>query len=374
MKLKDFAIERYFAKYEFRAKYMMSSSDCDGFGMDEVLSLASASEKADWLGLKLGYTETRGSIPLRKAIQKHYQNIGLDEIIVTSPGEANFILMNVLLSKGDEVVCMAPMYQSLYQIAKDLGCRLSLWEPIEDEGAWHYEVDSLNHLISEKTKLLIVNFPHNPTGYSPTKEEQLEIIKICRKNDVYIFSDEMYRFLDHTQRERLPSMCDVYEKSISLWGTSKTFGLAGVRIGWITSKDRDLLQKIENFKDYLSICSSAPSEILATIALNNLDYFLQRNLEKIRHNIELFKTFQKKHKALFDFQAPPASSTAFVRFHIESSTAEFAEKLVKETGIMLLPSEAFEYGSEHARIGFGRKNFEEVLSVLDTYLSGNEKP
>ena len=186
-----------------------------------------------------------------------------------------------------------------------------------------------------------MNFPHNPTGYSPTKEEQLEIIKICRKNDVYIFSDEMYRFLDHTQRERFPSMCDVYEKSISLWGTSKTFGLAGVRIGWITSKDQGLLQKVENFKDYLSICSSAPSEILATIALNNLDYFLQRNLEKIRHNIELFKTFQKKHKALFDFQAPPASSTAFVRFHIESSTAEFAEKLVKETGIMLLPSEAF---------------------------------
>ena len=116
---------------------MMSSSDCDGFGMDEVLSLASASEKADWLGLKLGYTETRGSIPLRKAIQKHYQNIELNEIIVTSPGEANFVLMNVLLSKGDEVVCMAPLYQSLYQIAKDIGCRLTLWEPIEDNGGWN---------------------------------------------------------------------------------------------------------------------------------------------------------------------------------------------------------------------------------------------
>ena len=373
MKLKDFAIERYFAKYEFSAKYMMSSSDCDGFGMDEVLSLASASEKADWLGLKLGYTETRGSIPLRKAIQKHYQNIELNEIIVTSPGEANFVLMNVLLSKGDEVVCMAPLYQSLYQIAKDIGCRLTLWEPIEDNGGWNYAVDQLNRLITEKTKLLIVNFPHNPTGYSPSKEEQLDIIKICRKKDVYIFSDEMYRFLDHRQGERLPSMCDVYEKSISLWGTSKTFGLAGVRIGWITSKDRGLLQKIENFKDYLSICSSAPSEILATIALNNLDYFLQRNLNKIRHNIQIFEAFQKKHDALFDFQAPPASSTAFVRFHLESSTAAFAEKLVKETGIMLLPSEAFEYGSKHARIGFGRKNFEEVLSVFDAYLSGSNK-
>ena len=91
------------------------------------------------------------------------------------------------------------------------------------------------------------------------------------------------------------------------------------------------------------------------------------------HNIQIFEAFQKKHDALFDFQAPPASSTAFVRFHLESSTAAFAEKLVKETGIMLLPSEAFEYGSKHARIGFGRKNFEEVLSVFDAYLSGSNK-
>ena len=371
MQLKDFAIERYFAKYEFNAKYMLSSSDCDGFSMAEVLGLASEAEKNDWLNLKLGYTETRGSIPLRKAIQKHYQNIELDEILVTSPGEANFVLMNVLLSKGDEVVCMAPMYQSLYQIAKDIGCTLKLWEPRELNGAWAYSMADVENLISKNTQLVVVNFPHNPTGFSPNLEEYKVLIDICRNNDVYVFSDEMYRFLDHTPGPSLPSMSDLYEKSISLWGTSKTFGLAGLRIGWLTSKDKTVLQRVENFKDYLSICSSAPSEILATIALNNLDYFLKRNLNKIQQNIVLFSKFQSKFPNLLDFAPPSTSSTAFIKLHLNGSAEDFAQKLVKEKGIMILPSEAFEYGNTHARIGFGRENFPEVLAVLEDFLNDN---
>ncbi len=371
MQLKDFAIERYFAKYEFNAKYMLSSSDCDGFSMAEVLGLASEAEKNDWLNLKLGYTETRGSIPLRKAIQKHYQNIELDEILVTSPGEANFVLMNVLLSKGDEVVCMAPMYQSLYQIAKDIGCTLKLWEPRESNGAWAYSMADVENLISKNTQLVVVNFPHNPTGFSPNLEEYKMLIDICRNNDVYVFSDEMYRFLDHTPGPSLPSMSDLYEKSISLWGTSKTFGLAGLRIGWLTSKDKTVLQRVENFKDYLSICSSAPSEILATIALNNLDYFLKRNLNKIQQNIVLFSKFQSKFTNLLDFAPPSTSSTAFIKLHLNGSAEDFAQKLVEEKGIMILPSEAFEYGNTHARIGFGRENFPEVLAVLEDFLNDN---
>ena len=371
MQLKDFAIERYFAKYEFSAKYMLSSSDCDGFSMAEVLNLASEAEKKDWLNLKLGYTETRGSTPLRKAIQKHYQNIELDEILVTSPGEANFVLMNVLLSKGDEVVCMAPMYQSLYQIAKDIGCTLKLWGPRESDGVWTYSMADFEDLVSKNTQLVIVNFPHNPTGFSPNLEQYKMLIDVCRNNDVYVFSDEMYRFLDHRPGPCLPSMSDLYEKSISLWGTSKTFGLAGVRIGWLTSKDKAFLQKVENFKDYLSICSSAPSEILATIALNNLDYFLKRNLNKIQQNIVLFSSFQNKYSHLFDFAPPSTSSTAFIKLHLNESAEDFAHKLVEETGIMILPSEAFEYGNTHARIGFGRESFPEVLAVLEGFIKKN---
>ncbi len=368
MKIKDFAVERYFAKYEFSAQYMLSSSDCDGYSMDYVLSVASADEKNLWESLKLGYTETVGSEFLRKAIKGHYKTIQMDEIVVSSPGEANFILMNVLLNKGDNVICMSPMYQSLYQVSKDLGCSISFWKPHENTGGWHYDITDLKKLISSKTKLIVVNFPHNPTGFSPTIEEYHKIIELARERGITIFSDEMYRYLNHNKETGLPSMCDLYENSISLWGTAKTFGLAGLRLGWLTSKNKGLLKKVEKFKDYLSICNSAPSEVLGTIALNNMDKFVIPNMDKIRFNISLFSEFHKINSRLIDFEEPLSGSTAFIRLKINEPASVFAEKLVKSTGIMLLPSETFEYGKCHARIGFGRKNMPEMLSVFGHYI------
>src|SRR5450759_1578819 len=147
MNLNDFKVERYFAKYEFTAKYLLSSSDCDGYSMNYVLDLASNEEKEQWNNLKLGYTETVGSETLRQAIKQHYQTIALDEIVVSSPGEANFVLMNVLLNAGDHVICMSPMYQSLYQVAKDLGCTISFWEPTQSDNAVSY-----THLRAHETR------------------------------------------------------------------------------------------------------------------------------------------------------------------------------------------------------------------------------
>ena len=191
MRIKDFAVERYFAKYEFAAKYLLSSSDCDGYGMDYVLGLASDSEKQLWENLSLGYTETVGSEFLRNAIKQHYETIQLDEILVASPGEANFILMNVLLNAGDHVICMSPMYQSLYQVAKDIGCNISYWQPTIEQGSWYYNPSDLKNLIQDNTKLIIVNFPHNPTGFSPSVDEFKHIIELARQSGTAIFSDEM---------------------------------------------------------------------------------------------------------------------------------------------------------------------------------------
>lgn len=368
MNLTDFKVERYFAKYEFTAKYLLSSSDCDGYSMSYVLNLASNSEKEQWENLKLGYTETVGSETLRQAIKQHYQNIALDEILVSSPGEANFVLMNVLLRGGDHVICMSPMYQSLYQIAQDLGCDMSFWKPVPNEKEWYYDLADLKKLIKNNTKLIVINFPHNPTGFSPNLSDYQEIIAIARQNGIMLFSDEMYRFLTHKGNSTLPSASDLYENAISLWGAAKTFGLAGLRLGWLTSKNKAILKKVESFKDYLSICNSATSEILATIALNNMEKFVEPNLEKIQSNILHFEQFHHHNPDFFDFIKPNSGSTAFVKLKIKSTALEFAEKLVQETGIMLLPSEMFEYGTSHARIGFGRENMPQVLQILENYL------
>ena len=369
MNIQDFKVERYFAKYEFTAKYMLSSSDCDGYSMKYVLDQASKNELELWNNLKLGYTETRGSVFLREAIVKHYKTITKEEVLVASPGECNFIIMNILLQKGDELICMSPMYQSLYQVAKDIGAKLSFWKPKIENGEWIYLISELKKLITSKTKLLIVNFPHNPTGYSPEMSEYMELVELAREKGIYIFSDEMYRFLNLNEKYKLPSISDVYENGISLWGTSKTFGLAGLRIGWLTSKNKNILNKVEKFKDYLSICSSSTSEILSTIALNSMDKFLIPNLNKIKRNIELFSNFQKQNENLFDFYLPRSGSTAFIKLKLKESTSEFADKLVKETGIMLLPAETFEYGDSHLRIGFGREIMPEMLNIFQNYIS-----
>ena len=369
MQLHDFQVERYFAKYEFSAKYLLSSSDCDGFSLKYVLDLASDSEQEQWDSLKLGYTETRGSEPLRQAIQQHYQHVQLDEILVSSPGEANFIFMNVLLNAGDHVICMSPMYQSLYQVAKDLGCDLSFWQPTIAQNQWYYDPADLKKLLRPNTRLIVLNFPHNPTGFSPEFNDYQEIISIARQAGITVFSDEMYRFLEHSNRAALPAACDLYENAVSLWGTAKTFGLAGLRLGWLCSKNKVLLKKIESFKDYLSICNSATSEILATIALNNLDQFVAPNLAKIRSNLQLFEQFHQRNQDFFDFPKPQSGSTAFIQLKIKEPAMDFAEKLVQAKGIMLLPSETFEYGNAHVRIGFGRANMPEILEIFEPYLA-----
>ncbi len=369
MKIQNFKLERYFAKYEFSTKYLLSSSDCDGFAMNDLLSCANSDELKLWDELKLGYTDSKGHTLLREAISPYYNNAPIDDIIMGSPGELNYITMNVLLKPEDHIISISPSYQSLYEIAKTIGCEISYWKPNPEN--WKFEISDLEKLIKSNTKLIIINFPHNPTGSYLTKSELLKIIDIAKKQDCYLFSDEMYHKLMIGNMEELPPVYTLYDKGISLWGTSKSFGMAGLRTGWIASKDKNLINGIESYKDYLSICNSAPSEILSIIALNHLDVFLQKNIRKIKKNIELFNALVNKHPEFFKFIPPEAGSTAFVKLNIRKSALEFSEHLVQEAGIMTLPSEMFEFEGKYIRIGFGRENTEECLEHLDRFIIKN---
>lgn len=369
MNLTDFKLERYFAKYEFTTKYLLSSSDCDGYPLQYVLECATPAERTMYDEIKLGYTDSPGSLFLREAVSKHYKTITPEKVVVTSPGEANFALMNVLLQKGDHVICMSPAYQSLYQIAEDIGTRVSRWKPANE--SWHYDPHDLEELIRPNTKLIIVNFPHNPTGFLPTKEEQHQIVALAQKHNIVLFADEMYYRLVHDEKNHIPSFCDLYENAVSLWGMAKSFGLAGLRMGWLASHHSKVLDRVLAFKDYLTICSSPISEVLTTIALNHKEKFIAPNVAKIKSNISQFEQFVKEHSHVFSFSKPTAGSTAFVKLINGETALQFSERVVKNAGIMLLPSEMLDYGSQHLRIGFGRENLPEALKVLKKYLSEN---
>ncbi|MEQ9427009.1 MAG: aminotransferase class I/II-fold pyridoxal phosphate-dependent enzyme [Cyclobacteriaceae bacterium] len=366
MKLSEFKLERYFGKHEFNAKYLLSASDCDGFELNYVLEQATKQELSLWNNLKLGYTESEGNPLLREAILQYYNLESIENVVVASPGELNFISMNLLLDHNDHAIVVTPCYQSLSEVIKSLGCELSFWKANSE--SWEFDTKDLELLIQKNTKLIVLNFPHNPTGAYLSQPQQQEIVTLARKHGIYIFSDEMYHKLMVSDMPELPPISDIYEKGISIWGTAKSFGLAGLRIGWLVSQDTDFLRKVVAFKDYLSICNNAPSEILTTIALNHIERFIQPNIEKIQRNVAVFEEFTTNHELIDSFIPPKAGSISFVNLNIETTALEFSDNLVAKTGIMTVPAEMFEHSGKYIRVGFGRENFTDILELLSKHL------
>ncbi|MBY9020226.1 MAG: aminotransferase class I/II-fold pyridoxal phosphate-dependent enzyme [Candidatus Lokiarchaeota archaeon] len=372
MRIKDFKLEDYFAKYEFNVEYSLCSSDCESFSVDELLTLEEGSLE-ELQKVHLGYTESLGNPILREEISKLYSNIKADEVIVFSGAEeAIFIFMNVLLSKDDHIIVQYPAYQSLYEIANAIGCKVTKWV-MDDENHWELDLQFLEANITQSTKCIVVNFPHNPTGYLPKRDVYEKIINLVKKNNIYLLSDEVYKFLEYNEAERLPSACDLYEKGISIGVMSKSFGLAGLRIGWIVTKDIALLEEIASFKNYTTICNSALSEFFAILALRNRTVIIKRNLEIIDNNLNYLGDFFNNYNNLFRWIKPKAGSIAFPRFLVDNNVESFCLDLLKEKSVLLMPSTNYDYGDRHFRIGFGRKNMPEALHKLEEYIKEKYK-
>jgi aspartate/methionine/tyrosine aminotransferase len=333
----------------------------------ELLKLADNDTRKWWDNLTLGYTESLGHPLLREEIARMYKGISASDCLVITPEEGIFIAMNAVLKKGDHIICTFPGYQSLYEIAEAMGCEITKWYPDEKDG-WRFDPDFLNLQIKPNTKLIIVNFPHNPTGYLPPKSDFQRIIDIARKHSLYLFSDEMYRYLELNAEDRLPSACENYEKAITLFGMSKTYGMAGARIGWLITRDREMYQKMTVLKDYTTICSSAPSEILSIIALRAKEKIIESHINRININLDLLDGFFSEFKDMFDWVKPRAGTIGFPRITTEADSAEFCLKVVKEANIMILPSTVYDYGNKHFRLGFGRESMPEALKRLSDYL------
>jgi len=367
MKIAPFKLERYFARYEFNAPYLLCASDCESFSIQNLLDLepgAAERFQQHWLG----YTESPGSPDLRQAITSLYQTIDSNQVLVHSGAEeAIFNFMNVTLEAGDHVIVHFPCYQSLLEIARAIGCDVTQWETRESDG-WELDTDFLRRSIRPNTKAIIVNCPHNPTGYLMSRDTQREIIEIASAHNIVLFSDEVYRYLEYDAADRLPAACDLYDRAVSLGVMSKAYGLAGLRIGWIATRDRAIHEQMAHFKDYTTICASAPSEFLAVLGLRHGDQLVDRNLAIIRHNLDRLDRFFAEHTNVFGWQRPKAGSIAFPHLKLNQSIDDFCAALVEHAGVLLLPGTQYDYDKQHFRIGFGRKNFPEGLAKLAEYL------
>jgi len=368
MRIADFALERYFARWEFAVRHLLCASDVEGYPLAELLALADDETRGLWEGLRLGYTESTGHPLLRREIAGLYERIDADEVLVFAGAEeAIFCLLNVLLGPGDHAVVTWPGYQSLYEVARAAGSDVTLHELREADG-WALDVDRLRAALRPETRLVVVNAPHNPTGTLPTRAEWRVLTDLCAEAGVHLLSDEVYRFLEFDPADRLVAGADALERGVSLGVMSKSFAMAGLRIGWLATRDRALLERVAAFKDYTTICSSAPSEILALIALRARETVLTRSRAIVEANLPLLDAFFAERPEAFVWVRPRAGSVAFPRLTLPGTTVDdFAAELVEAEGVLLLPGSRFGHPGNHFRVGFGRTDLPVALGRLAAF-------
>ncbi len=367
MKLAEFKLERYFARYEFDTPFLLSSSDIEPYTLPELLELADPDTLDLWTNLSLGYTESAGNPLLRAAIAALYDDVSPEEVLVFSGAEeAIFSLSNVLLRPGEHAVVLQPAYQSLYEVGRATGADVSPVRLQPEEG-WQLDLGRIETALRPTTRLLVLNFPHNPTGALPTPDQLQGVVQLAREREAHLLSDEVYRGLEYGPGDRLPAAVELYERGVSLGVMSKAWALAGLRIGWIATHDADLLQRLAAFKDYITICNSAPSEILALIALRAAPHVLERNRAILRENLTHVDAFFARWPNAYEWVRPRAGCIAFPRLTLPVPIEEFCSGLLHSEGVMLLPGTVYEHEGNFFRLGWGRRNLPESLTRLDRY-------
>ena len=368
-RLAPFNLERYFGQYEFAVQWLLSPSDCESVAVRELLALADGECRQLWQDLQLGYTESPGHPLLRAEIARLYEQIPPEQIVVAAPEELIFIAMHSLLQADDHIIYTAPAYQSLYEVARSIGCATTPWYLQPEGDHWTLDVGQLESMITQRTKLLVINFPHNPTGYLPTRPVWEQIVEIARAHNLYLFSDEMYRLLEYTDASRLPPLCDTYARAISLAGLSKSYGLPGLRLGWLATQQAELPMRWLRLKDYTTICNSAPSEILGLMGLRAREHLAQRNRTIIGENLALVEAFCARHAAQIQWLRPQAGSTAFPRWLGAEPLEALCQRALEEQGLLIVPGSLFDLPSNHFRVGLGRRNLPQVLEHFDHLLA-----
>lgn len=371
--LPDFKLETFFSKWEFNAKYHMCASDMESMTLQDLLNLGTEQDKEDWNQLNFKYIETYGSPKLRSAVANSYSKLSSENILAFAGAEEGlYVAMHCILKKDDHAIIITPNYQSSETIPASI-CDVS-GIGLEAGNNWNLDVQKIKDAIRPNTRLISINFPHNPTGKVISKQTLNDLIDIVRQRGIYLFSDEVYRLMERNNNIRLPQVADLYEKGLSLNVMSKSYGLPGLRIGWIASQDLNLLHQMEKMKHYLSICNSSPSEFLAVIALQASADILSRNHKIIDDNLKLLNPFFAQNRDLFEWNEPDGGCIGYPKYLGSEGVMAFCERLIKEHGIMLLPGSIYDSAngpspSNHFRIGYGRKAVKEGLRKFQEVLA-----
>ena len=369
---RDFALEVYFSRWQEAARHDLAASHSETLSLAELLALASDEDRAAWQQLALGYADPRGSERLRRAIAAGYSALEPARVLCFAGAqEAIHAALHALLGPGDHAVVVLPNYQSIETIPHGIAAVSGV--ALEAAHGWTLDIDAVERALRPNTRLVAINFPNNPTGKVLERDRFEALVALCRRRGLWLFSDEVYRLIERDPALRLPAAVDAYERGISLGALSKSFGLPGLRIGWIACRDRRLLQRMERLKHYLSICNAAPSERLAAIALEAAEPILARNRAIAATNLALISGFFAEHADLFSWHVPEGGTVAFARYAGEDGVEAFCARAIEREGVLLLPASVYRSAlaplpADRFRIGFGRAGVAAGLRALSRVL------
>jgi aspartate/methionine/tyrosine aminotransferase len=357
MKIETFALERWMTAHEMSVKYDIAESGILPLTMNELLALEPPDQRSEilerLLDLRLGYSEAPGTLELRRLLADTYRNCEPDNILVTTGAiEANFLLFNVLLKPGDHVIAPYPAYQQLYSVPRAIGCEVSLWK-VGPENGFRYNLDELERLVTPKTRLIVVNTPHNPTGAMLSTEDAARVYALAESVGALVMCDEAYRWLAIPGGDSFaPPMFNLGSYGISVGTVSKPFGLPGLRIGWIAAP-REIVSQCWSTRDYVSLSPGKLSDALATLALKNRERIVERNTKIIAANLATATAWVARHAPILSWQPPRGGLLALLGYNLGISSMKLANKLAEEYGVMLAPGSVFGY-EHYLRIGIGQ--------------------
>lgn len=357
MKIEDFRLERWMSHWETRVGYDIAESGVLPMTINELLALLPEAGREPMrerlLETRLGYSEARGTQSLREAIAATYEDTTAENILVTTGAiEANYLLFNVLLDGGDEVVTIDPGYQQVQSVPRALGCDVKYWRVRTDDG-FRFDLEDFERVVSPRTKLISINTPNNPTGAILRDDDLRHVHDVAASFGSWVLSDEAYRWLDIPGGEPLAApIRNLGERGISVGTFSKPFGLPGLRIGWIAGPE-EIVRRCWAMRDYITLSPGKLNDILAELALTHRDAIRERTHGIVAANLETADRWFAENADLVSWIRPRAGLLALMRYRLAIPSADLADLLAANYSVMLAPGSAFGF-EHHLRIGIGQ--------------------
>lgn len=356
MKFEPFKMAQISAQWPAGELKNMHSSNPEPLTWDQLQALLNTDLTAAIKNTPFAYESTQGSFKLRSSLCDVLHSKLLAENLVLTSGaqEGIYLVMNALLNPADHVICFTPCFEPLAKVASDTGAEVSLLPLIEKSG-WGIDWELLESSFKDNTQLLVINFPHNPTGTHISSNELDRLIQLCEEHDCWLLSDEVFRGLEHEPADRLPSAADCYHKAIALGVVSKSLALPGVRVGWVATQNHDLIQKIMTIKSHLSICQSSLDVELCQHLIPHSARLWERNRLIIIDNKYKLEKMLSNHTELY-WQSPKAAATGFVQLKNHQNANELAINWANNHHFTVMPNTAFLTPSAGFRLTLGQIN------------------